>query len=108
MEKVKWYTLAVCIWIFIFPITGITGWAFMISGPLAIVVGTIKFLLKIFGMAPTWLTGSDFNLGAFPEFVISLVTGVLLTLVGILLWKITKRINRWLTQSKPKDRPLDL
>ena len=43
MKSLKWYTIATCIWIFVFPITGITGWAFMISGSLAIVASIVKF-----------------------------------------------------------------
>lgn len=104
MEKVKWYTIATCVWIFIFPVTGITAWAFMISGPLVIVAAFIKFLFKVLGINLAWLVKSSFNLGIFTELILSIVVGVLLTIVGLLLWKVTKRIYRWLNSLKPNNR----
>ena len=103
MKSLKWYTIAVCIWIFIFPITGITGWAFMISGPLVIVGSTVKFVFKLLGIDLYWLTTSSLGLGVFPDLIISLIVGFLLTIIGIWLWRITKRLYQWLVLIKPEN-----
>lgn len=102
MKKLKWYIIATCMWLFVFPITGITGWAFMFSGPLAILASIVKFVVKLFRIDLYWLTKSSFGLGAFPELIISLVVGFLLTIIGIWLWRITKRLYQWLSLIKPK------
>jgi hypothetical protein len=101
MKKLKWYTIATCIWIFIFPITAITAWAFMISGPLAIALSIVKFVFKLFRIDLYWLTKSSFGLGIFPDLIISLIVGFLLTIIGIWLWRITKRLYQWLVLIKP-------
>ena len=101
MKKLKWYTLATCIWIFIFPITSITAWAFMISGPLAIALSIVKFMFKLFRIDLYWLTKSSFDLGIFPDLIISLIVGFLLTIIGIWLWRITKKLYQWLVLIKP-------
>ena len=104
MKSLKWYTIAACImWIFIFPITGITGWAFMISGPFAIVASIVKFVFKLLGIDMYWLTKSSFGLGVFPDLLISLIVGFLLTVIGISLWRITKRLYQWLISIKPEN-----
>lgn len=103
MKSLKWYTIAACIWIFVFPITGITGWAFMISGSLAIVASIVKFVLKLLGIDIYMLTKYSFDLGVFPDLIISLIVGFLLTIIGIWLWRITKRIYQWLGSIKPEN-----
>ena len=103
MKNLKWYTIASCIWIFIFPITGITGWAFMISGPIAIVGSIVKFVFKLLGIELSWLTKSSLGLGVLPDLIISLIVGFLLTIIGIGLWRITKRLYQWLVLIKPEN-----
>lgn len=103
MEKVKWYLLAIYIWIFVFPITGITAWAFMISGPLAIVVGILKFVFKLLGIDIAWMNIYKYNLGIFTKLIIALVTGILLTIAGICLWKVTKKTYKWLNSLNPNN-----
>ena len=103
MKNLKWYTIASCIWIFIFPITGITGWAFMISGPIAIVGSIVKFVFKLLGIELSWLTKSSLGLGVLPDLIISLIVGFLLTIIGIWLWRITKRLYQWLVLIKPEN-----
>lgn len=103
MKNLKWYTIASCIWIFIFPITGITGWAFMISGPIAIVGSIVKFVFKLLGIELSWLTKSSLGLGVLPDLIISVIVGFLLTIIGIWLWKITKRLYQWLVLIKPEN-----
>ena len=103
MKSIKWYAIAVCIWIFIFPITGITGLAFMISGPIAIVGSIMKFVFKLLGIEIYWLTKSTFGLGVLPDLIISLIVGFLLTIIGIGLWRITKRLYQWLVLIKPEN-----
>ena len=103
MKSLKWYTIDACMWIFIFPITGITGWAFMISGPLAIVASIVKFVFKLLGIDMYWLTKSSFGLGVFPDLLISLIVGFLLTAIGIWLWRVTKRLYQWLISIKPEN-----
>lgn len=104
MNKIKWYLLSACIWTFIFPITAIIGWSFMISGPLAIVASIVKFVFKLLGIDLYWLTKSSIGLGVFPDLIISLIVGILLTVIGIWLWKITKRLYKWLVLIKPENR----
>ena len=103
MKSLKWYTIAACIWIFIFPITGITGWAFMISGPLVIVGSIVKFVFKLLGIELYWLTKSSLGLGVLPDLIISVIVGFLLTIIGIGLWRITKRLYQWLVLIKPEN-----
>lgn len=103
MKTLKWYTIATCIWIFIFPITGITGWSFMISGPLVIVGSIVKFVFILFGIDLYWLTRPSFGLGVLPDLIISLIIGFLLTIIGIGLWRITKRLYQWLVLIKPEN-----
>lgn len=103
MKSLKWYTIATCIWIFVFPITGITGWAFMISGSLAIVASIVKFVLKLLGIDIYMLTKYSFDLGVFPDLIISVIVGFLLTIIGIGLWRITKRLYKWLVLIKPEN-----
>ena len=103
MKSLKWYTIATCIWIFVFPITGIIGWAFMISGPLAIVGSIVKFVFKLLGIELYWLTKSSLGLGVLPDLIISLIVGLLLTIIGIWLWRITKRLYQWLILIKPEN-----
>lgn len=103
MKNLKWYTIASCIWIFIFPITGITGWAFMISGPIAIVGSIVKFVFKLLGIELSWLTKSSLGLGVLPDLIISVIVGFLLTIIGIGLWRITKRLYKWLVLIKPEN-----
>lgn len=103
MKSLKWYTIAACIWIFIFPITGITGWAFMISGPLIIVGSIAKFVFKLFRIDLYWLTKTSFALGVLSDLIISLIVGFLLTIIWIGLWRITKRLYQWLVLIKPEN-----
>lgn len=103
MKSLKWYTIATCIWIFVFPITGIIGWAFMISGPLAIVGSIVKFVFKLLGIELYWLTKSSLGLGVLPDLIISLIVGFLLTIIGMWLWRITKRLYQWLILIKPEN-----
>lgn len=103
MKSIKWHTVAVCIWIFVFPITGIIAWAFMISGPVAIVVSIMKLVFKLLGIELYWLTKSNFGLGVLPDLIISLIVGFLLTIIGMWLWRITKRIYKWLKLTKPNN-----
>lgn len=103
MKSIKWYTIAVCIWIFVFAITGIIAWAFMISGPVAIVGSIMKFVFKLLGIELYWLTKSNFGLGVLPDLIISLIVGFLLTIIGMWLWRITKRIYKWLKLTKPNN-----
>ena len=103
MKSLKWNTIATCIWIFVFPITGITGWAFMISGPLAIVGSIVKFVFKLLGIELSWLTKSSLGLGVLPDLIISLIVGFLLTIIGMWLWRITKRLYQWLILIKPEN-----
>lgn len=103
MKILKWYTIASCIWIFIFPITGITGWAFMISGPIVIVGSIVKFVFKLLGIELYWLTKPSFGLGFLPDLIISVIVGFILTIIGIWLWRITKRIYHWLGSIKPEN-----
>lgn len=102
MKKLKWYTIATCMWLFVFPITGITAWAFMISGPFAIVASIVKFVFKLFRIDLYWLTKSSFGLGVLPDLIISVIVGFLLTIIGIGLWRITKRLYQYLSLIKPK------
>lgn len=108
MEKAKWFFIATCVWIFIFPITGICAWAFMVSGLLAVVLSIVKFLTRVMSLDIAWLANSSFNVGAFTELIIGLVVGVILTLVGMWLWKITKKLYRWLRVIKPKKIAVEL
>lgn len=101
MKKVNWYILSACVWIFIFPITGITAWAFIISGPICILASIVKFVFKLFGIDLIWITNSSFNLGIFGDLILSLLVGIILTLAGLLLWKLTKKIYKWLNLIKP-------
>ena len=103
MKSLKWYTIAACIWIFIFPITGITGWAFMVSGPLVIVASIVKFVFQLFSIDLYWLTKPSLGLGVLPDLIISLIVGLLLTIIGIGLWRITKRLYKWLVLIKPEN-----
>lgn len=103
MKSLKWYTIAACIWILIFPITGITGWAFMISGPLVIVGSIVKFVFKLFRIDLYWLTKHSFLLGVLSDLIISLIVGFLLTIIWIGLWRITKRLYQWLVLIKPEN-----
>lgn len=103
MKSFKWYTIAACICIFIFPITGITGWAFMISGPLVIFGSIVKFVFKLFRIDLYWLTKPCFGLGVLPDLIISVIVGFLLTFIGIWLWRITKRLYKWLVLIKSEN-----
>lgn len=103
MKRLTWYTIAACIWIFIFPITGITGWAFMVSGPFVIVGSIVKFVFQLFGIDLYWLTKPGLGLGVLPDLIISLIVGLLLTIIGIWLWRITKGLYQWLVLRKPKN-----
>lgn len=73
----------------------------MISGPLAIALSIVKFVCKLFRIDLYWLTKSSFGLGIFPDLIISLIVGFLLTIIGIWLWRITKRLYQWLVLIKP-------
>lgn len=103
MKKVMWYILAVCLWIVVFPVTGITGWAFIISGPIVVLASIVKFICQLFNIDISWLIKNSFNLGAFPDFLISILIGIILTIIGLLLWKLTKKIYEWLMLSKPQN-----
>lgn len=98
MKKLKWYILAICAWIFIFPVTGIVGLSFIISGSFAIVAGVTRCVFNLFGIDIVWLHNSVINLGIFTELIISLTVGITLLFVGILLWKITVKIYKWLNK----------
>lgn len=108
MEKVKWYAIATCLWIFIFPVTAICAWAFMASGSLAIALSIIKFLTRVLGLDTAWLGNTAFNLGAFSELIISLIVEAILTSVGLGLWKVTKRLYKWLRLIKPTNISAEL
>lgn len=103
MKKVMWYILAVCLWIVVFPVTGITGWAFIISGPIVVLASIVKFICQLFNIDISWLIKNSFNLGAFPDFLISILIGIILTIIGLLLWKLTKKIYEWLMLSRPQN-----
>lgn len=103
MKKVMWYILAVCLWIVVFPVTGITGWAFIISGPIVALASIAKFICQLFNIDISWLIKNSFNLGIFPDFLISILIGIILTIIGLLLWKLTKKIYEWLMLSKPQN-----
>lgn len=106
MKSLKWcmwYIIATCIWLVIFPVTGITAWAFIISGPLTIFLSIVKFVFELLKIDLHWLNNASISLGVYPDIIISLTVGVLLTVIGILLWILTKRIYQWLCSIKPKN-----
>lgn len=75
----------------------------MISGPLVIVGSIVKFVFKLFRIDLYWLTRPSFGLGVLPDLIISLIIGFLLTIIGIGLWRITKRLYQWLVLIKPEN-----
>lgn len=75
----------------------------MISGPIVIVGSIVKFVFKLLGIELSWLTKSSLGLGVLPDLIISLIVGFLLTIIGIWLWRITKRLYKWLVLIKPEN-----
>ncbi len=103
MKKLIWYILAACIWTIVFPVTAITAWAFMISGPLVVVAIILKVILIVLGIDATWIRTSSFSFGTFPDLIIALSLGLVLAILGFLLWKLTKKIYRWLDALNPSN-----
>lgn len=108
MGKIKWYILAACIWICVFPVTAITAWAFMLSGPFVIIAIILKTVLILLGIDVRWMKNSSFNLGVFPDLIIAIAVGALLTILGLMLWKLTKRIYKWLNNLNKGERTLKI
>ena len=75
----------------------------MISGPLVIVARIVKFVFQLFSIDLYWLTKPSLGLGALPELIISLIVGLLLTIIGIWLCRITNRLYQWLVLIKPEN-----
>ena len=75
----------------------------MISGPIVIVGSIVKFVFQLFRIDLHWLTRPSFGLGVLPDLIISLIIGFLLTIIGIGVWRITKRLYQWLVLIKPEN-----
>ena len=75
----------------------------MVSGPLVIVASIVKFVFQLFSIDLYWLTKPSLGLGVLPDLIISLIVGFLLTIIGIGLWRITKRLYQWLVLRKPEN-----
>lgn len=92
MKVLKFYIITTLLWIFIFPITGICGLAFMGSGVLTLIVGLLNFVLKIFGINLGFVRMFNYDFGIVTELLICVAIGLILFFVGYILWKLTKRL----------------
>ncbi|MCI5839570.1 MAG: hypothetical protein SOZ89_03445 [Peptoniphilaceae bacterium] len=100
MDKIKRYIITIIAWILIFPITGIVGLSFLLSGVVVMVVGVINFILMHFDIDFGLVNIFNYNFGNFTEFIISLGIGITLFIIGNKLWRITKQIYNWLQSLK--------
>lgn len=72
---------------------------------IAIILKTVLILL---GIDVRWMKNSSFNLGVFPALIIAIAVGALLTILGLMLWKLTKRIYKWLNNLNKGERTLKI
>lgn len=101
MGKVAWYLLATILWVIVFPVTGLIGWAFMLSGPFAIIVTFLDFILNSLGIKVKWVNVTDSRGKKRNKYLIGLGVGIVLTIVGVALWMGTKGLYSWLMALKP-------
>ncbi|MDY3118415.1 MAG: hypothetical protein SOW18_02620 [Peptoniphilus sp.] len=96
MNKMKRYLITGIVWIFIFPITGIGGLSFLLSGVAAMLAGRIQFLFNILGIDFGLVNIFNHSFGNVAELVLSLGIGLTLFIIGNILWRITKQLYHWL------------
>lgn len=101
---IAFYSLAGVGVMIILPVTSICGIAFMISGAICPITGIIKFAGYLLGFE---ITEISFNIGAYTasaiEYLpISILTGVILFIIGKLLWKLTIMLVRFMSKGRAK------
>ncbi|RKJ40082.1 DUF1700 domain-containing protein [Acutalibacter sp. 1XD8-33] len=98
------YSLAGAAWLFVLPVTSVTGVSFMLAGALSPVVGLIKFAAHLLGWELPWV-GAQFGsyVMSAPLFLpYSILIGAVLFVLGRLLWGFTVKIVRKISAAKAK------
>ncbi|AVM42209.1 hypothetical protein [Fastidiosipila sanguinis] len=95
MKNFKFYIITTLLWIFIFPITGICGLAFMASGVITLIAGIFNFVLKMFGINLGFVRMFNYDFGNLTELFICVAIGIILYFIGAMLWKLTKQLFNW-------------
>ena len=101
---IAFYSLAGIGGLFILPITSICGIAFMISGVLCPIAGIIKLAAHLMGYEITeiGISMGSFSANAIVFLPISILLGVVLFVIGKLLWKLTIVIIKSMSIGKKK------
>ncbi|MDY5855292.1 MAG: hypothetical protein SPJ68_07285 [Arcanobacterium sp.] len=102
MKKVAWWTLTVCVWIIVFPVTAVTGVALMVSGVVAPIAGIVNLVARVLGFDLDIIQLGTIHPGPWLGLLLTVAVGILLVALGWLLWKATVTIHRWLMGIKPQ------
>lgn len=101
---IAFYSLAGTIWMFILPVTSIVGISFMFSGIIVPIGGIIKFAGYLLGyeIPVIILAFGSYSVEGFALVPVSIITGLLLFIVGRLFWILTIRLIKGISISKRK------
>jgi heme O synthase-like polyprenyltransferase len=103
-QIIIFYILVSFISMFVLPILGICAPTFIISGILCPVFGLVKLVASIFGydipQINIELFGYSFN--PLISFLIAIILGSLLFMLGIIMWKILLRYIKYISDKKKK------
>lgn len=101
---IAFYSLAGIGGMFVLPITSICGIALMVSGVLCPIGGIIKFIGHLLGyeIAGIGISIGTFSTNALATLPLSILMGVVLFIVGWLLWKLTIVIIKSMSKGKEK------
>lgn len=99
---IAFYSLAGMAGMFVLPVTSICAVAFMISGVLCPAAGIIRFVFHLLGyeIEQISFTIGTYTAGTIELLPISIVTGVILFVIGKLFWKLTLIIIKAMSSGK--------
>lgn len=101
---IAFYSLAGMGGMFVLPITSICGIAFMISSVLCPIAGIIKFVAHLMGyeIPEIGFAIGNFTANTYVTLVLSIIMGIVMFVVGKLLWKLTLIIIKSMSKGKKK------
>lgn len=101
---IAFYSLAGIGGMFVLPITSICSITFMISGILCVIAGIIKFVAYLMGyeIAEIGINIGTFSANAIAFLPISIIIGIVLFIIGKLLWKLTIIIIKYISKIRKK------
>ncbi|MDP9801522.1 hypothetical protein J2S49_001598 [Arcanobacterium wilhelmae] len=101
MKTVGWWILVVCLFLIVFPCMLALAFGLMLAGVLAPIAGIGNVLAHLAGWQIHLFAPGTVPLSPWLALPASLLIGVLLVVLGWLLWKSSVGLYRWIMRVKP-------